>query len=656
VDTQVLLDSGRDVTGYLKDPSAWQFKAAREANLRPGELVAEVNKSYARARILAGDAYRLCLCAHLPPDSRAELEKALEAAVAAINPSAPQPRVLTVDIVARIAGHFPNLLQEFHGQFLQSKTLTFPTWSRKVTALTPTFVPGEAFEQVKLRVGQHIDSTTVPHQAVLSVRGMASIGKTRSVHEALKSFHASASLALCVDDGREAEDIARILANTDRMSGVLVVDDCSAQTRDYLNETLAAHRERVRVIAIQHDLDEDLSASPELQLLRYSQEEIAAILVANFSEIAGERLRAYIELSEGYLRFAIDLCRSDHEIQQSQGFVPALPVIMSYYRNRLGPDADYVDSLGLFTRVGREREQSAELDALCKWRGFDRGLFEQRCALLKESPGFVERSAIYYRVRPHIIALHAFAAAWKKWAEGREKEFLKGVQALPTELQKSFLDRVIKSGSASAKTTVRNFFQGFASSLTGADLSNAEKVGRMIALVEVDPDHYLPQFRRLVVDASDAEIGKERRGFLGWGPRRQLVFAAENMARFAAYFDDAERILFRLSQVEIEPSIGNNASGVWDRLFRALYSGTPVPFAKRIALLAERLPPPDRPLGSAFKAALEKTFDYLGTGRVAPGVLAGRIPEPQWRFGSETDRDESIVLCLRLLMETAERR
>ena len=84
-------------------------------------------------------------------------------------------------------------------------------------------------------MGKHIDPTTVPQQAVLSVRGMASIGKTRSVHEALKSFHASASLALYVDDGRQAEDVARLLANTDRMSGVLVVDDCSAQTRDYLN-------------------------------------------------------------------------------------------------------------------------------------------------------------------------------------------------------------------------------------------------------------------------------------------------------------------------------------------------------------------------------------------------------------------------------------
>jgi len=111
-------------------------------------------------------AYRLCLCAQLPPDRRAELETALEVAVFTINSAAPHPKVLAVDIVARIADHFPNLLQEFHGQFLQSKTLTFPTWSRKVTALTPTFVPGEAFEQVKLRLGQHIDPTTVPLQAV----------------------------------------------------------------------------------------------------------------------------------------------------------------------------------------------------------------------------------------------------------------------------------------------------------------------------------------------------------------------------------------------------------------------------------------------------------------------------------------------------------
>ena len=42
--------SGRDVTGYLKDPTVWQFKAAREANLRPGELVAEVEERPTRGK------------------------------------------------------------------------------------------------------------------------------------------------------------------------------------------------------------------------------------------------------------------------------------------------------------------------------------------------------------------------------------------------------------------------------------------------------------------------------------------------------------------------------------------------------------------------------------------------------------------------------
>jgi len=61
VDAQVSLGSGRDVTGYLKEPSIWQFKAAREANLKPGELVAEVNKPYARQRILASDCVQALL-------------------------------------------------------------------------------------------------------------------------------------------------------------------------------------------------------------------------------------------------------------------------------------------------------------------------------------------------------------------------------------------------------------------------------------------------------------------------------------------------------------------------------------------------------------------------------------------------------------------
>jgi hypothetical protein len=657
VDTRVSQNSDRDVTGYLKCQSIWQYKSAHESNLSPTELVGEVNKPYAKERIAAGDAYRLCLAVQMADPKRTSLEEEVSKAARTINPDAPDACVLTVDIVAQMASHFPNLLHEYRGLEFQSRTFTFSAWGKNITARTPTFVAGPSFAALKEGVLAFVDPTSVPARPLLSVYGMASIGKTRSVYEALKRVHAAESLVLYADDAQQAVDFARILANNEQMQGVLVVDDTSFETRHRLSEALYGHKQRIRVIAIQQDSEKGESELPDPEALLYTQEDIGPILQENFREVAPERLRAYVELSEEYLRFAIDLCQRDHQIGSGQdNLLPTLPEVMDYYRDLLGPDVDFVDALALFTRVGRDEDVAKELNALCKWRGFDRRVLEQRCTELKETPGFVERSAIYYRIRPAIIAKHAFTRAWTKWVEGREQGFLTWVQSLSKDMQVSFLARVQRSAGGRERQIVRDFFQDFTSRLKGSDLSDAEKIPRLVALVEIDPDHYLPQLRFLVEKASDKEIGVERRVNFGWGPRRQLVFAATEMTQFAAYFGDAERILFRLSQVEIEPNIGNNASGEWERLFRPLLSGTSIPFADRIALLRKRLPSPAKDLTPQCLRALEKTFDYMGSGTRRPPVVAGRIPERQWRFRTEAEKNECVLACLQLLWDTVRAR
>lgn len=657
VDTRVSACSDRDITGYLSGPSIWQYKAAHEANLTDAKLLAEVNKRYVKRRVQKGDAYRLCLAVQLTDEKRTQLEEDLAKEIASFYPNGPAPRVLTVDDVARIASHFPNFLQDFHGLEFQSRTLTFPAWGKSITARTPKFVPTAAFEVMKLQVERFTDPTVVPDQPLLVVHGKAAVGKTRSVYEALNLIKAAVATAVYADDAKQALEFAYILANNEEMAAILVVDDVSPESRHRLSELLEGHKPRVRTIAIQHDNEPGDSGPDDSYTIRFEQETIDGILLANFKHIPISRLSAYVSLSEGYLRFAIDLCRRDEQIRKSQGDVlPNLREIMDYYRQLLGKNEDYIDSLALFTRVGREEDVGKELDALCAWRGFDRRTFEERCGDLKDSPGFVDRSAIYYRIRPAIIAKHAFSSAWKKWVESKEQEFLTWIQSLPKDMQASFLARVKLSAGDREREVVRNFFQGFVSSLRGADLSNGEKVSRLIALVEVDPDHYLPQLRQLVESASNQEIGRERRMGMIWGPRRQLVFAAVEMARFIAYFSDAERILFRLSQVEIEPTIANNASGEWEHLFRPKLSGTPKSFRDRAALLKQRLPKPDEELGRVYERALEMTFDYFGSGRRGQPTIAGRIPDQEWRIETAAEREECIVLCLRLLSDTAEAR
>jgi hypothetical protein len=129
-----------------------------------------------------------------------------------------------------MASHFPYLLHDYRGLEFQSRTFTFSAWGKNITDRTPVFVQGPAFATLKERVLVHVDPTTIPQGSLLSVCGMASVGKTRAVYEALKTLQATKSLVLYADDPRQALDFARILANNEQMQGVLVVDDTSPET------------------------------------------------------------------------------------------------------------------------------------------------------------------------------------------------------------------------------------------------------------------------------------------------------------------------------------------------------------------------------------------------------------------------------------------
>ncbi len=550
-----------------------------------------------------------------------------------------------------MAGHFPSFVQEMRGAELQKGTYTLDSWGANATARTKTFIPNAPFASYQAQILRHVDPAQTPANPVLPISGLAGIGKTRCVYESLRSLKAANGLVLYIDNEQEAAGVATLLATTPRAAAILVVDDCSTSTRFRLHQALVGHRDRVRVLTIEHDAPMERQPLAELAMEKYGESDIEKIMQANYKGLAPERLRAYVHLSAGYLRLAIDLCEHDSAIVQAQGLAPADWSIRIYYEQRTGAQRDYVSALALFTRVGREGDVTGELEAVCKWRGFKRAEVEQRFAELKDSPGFVTRSAIYYRVSPELIAMQAFDDGWRKWASGREDRFLGEIQELPEELQKSFLNRVSRSANKEVREIVRNFFRSFAGRFDGRSLGDLGEIFRLRALIEVDPDFYLPYLRAAVDTASDEQLRGPRSHYLGWEPRRQLVYIADQLAQFRPYFTDAESMLFRLANVENEPNIGNNATQTWQRLFRPQLSGTPLPFSERIQLLESRLPPAGEPITSVLRGALEKLYDFHGTRLLGSALIAGKIPEPEWRFRTREEVLDYVRSTLALLLK-----
>jgi hypothetical protein len=200
VDTRVSKGSLRDISGYLSDPSIWQYKAAHDANLSDTKLVAEVTKPFAKERIQEGDAYRLCLAIQNADVRRTKLENQLAKKIATFHKGGPAPRVLTADDAARLASHFPNFLHDYRGLEFQSRTLTFTAWGKSITARTPTFVPSKPFQELDTHLRAFANPSTLPSEPLFVVHGQAAVGKTRAVYESLRLVSAlpkETSFPLC---------------------------------------------------------------------------------------------------------------------------------------------------------------------------------------------------------------------------------------------------------------------------------------------------------------------------------------------------------------------------------------------------------------------------------------------------------------------------
>jgi hypothetical protein len=653
VDTRV----GRGVTpdrfGYFQTRSVWQFKAADEANVTASDMPAEVNKPHARRRIEEDHAYRLCVCDHLTDEKKASLEQALESAVHTINSSAPMPKVLGIADIVVVANSYPALVMQYRPG-LAGICILFERWGEGITRVTPKFIPPDAFEATKGTVQAHADFGIQVDDAVIAMHGQSGVGKTRTAYECFREKAGASTIVLYSDNEERVGELADMLVNDEPSYAVVVADECSLATRVRLSRKLTPCRNRVRCICIDSSTERPASAAPELAISKPSYVELQKILAANFPQIPGERLRAYAELSEGFVRIAADLCCNyDDKIRQAGHIGPIAPKLEEYYRERLGTDKrmQAVEAVSLLKRVRRKGEAPTELDQLCDITGVKRSEIEQDLGAIKDVPGFVERGELYYRVTPELVAMIAFEAAWKRWAEKDPDRFL---ESIPPGIQEAFLQRVSEGRSVEVRKTVQGFFRRFADSFTPRELADIHLVNKLIRVIETDPEIYLPRLRKLVDSATHEDLtGAPKWPHESWGPRRELVWLAERFAQFQEFFTDCEKILYVLARHECEPNIGNNATKTWQCLFRIQLSGTPLPLPSRLDVLRGRLQHATEETATLVAGALDEILNFMGTRMVGPAVVAGRIVPPEWHPHPQQVRE--LILSALLFIEEASR-
>jgi hypothetical protein len=653
VDTNVATGSTGDTSGYLVDPTCWQFKATSVTSITDPKLEkgleetdAGGNVRYVVERIRAGAGYRFCIADEVTAEKKNEIAKTLEAAKNAINPNAPPVQVLVASDLATQAERFPSIVLRFF-RSAPTSVLLMHSWGANARKETQTYVPVDEWATVRTSILNHISLDTAVTEAAYVVAGDPGLGKTRLVFETLDQAGVGAGVLYTFDE-TAALNLATILANDDRHHAILVVDDCTLETKVTINNTLRGHTARVRAIIIE-PYGERLVGDTDPKLEEMPDAAVDAILTANFPEVAKDRREAYRKLAGGYVRFAIGLCRDDGLIV-ALGVHAGLGSIDEYLRHRLTDqdEQDAVHALALVIRIGFAEDVREEIRDLCTFLELDPAKVRQAAAKSKDRPGFIARGGRYLYLSPEVVANAAFRAAWRRWAADDPNHFL---SRIPQTLLPTFLRRVERSADSPTREVVGKFFFRRIAELEPAQLGDPHGAQLFATLVSAEPLRYLPLLRKKIEDADSSAIEGITGEYRGTqAPRRTFVWLAQRLIAFPEFFADAERILLQLALHESEPGIGNNATALWVQLFRIYLSGTATPFADRIHILRQRIFSGDDARARLAANALAGIFNSWPVREGVDLVFANRIAPDEWRpitYGDLGACYEAAVTVLR---------
>lgn len=520
--------------------------------------------------------------------------------------------------------------------------ITLAEWdSQSRQGITAPWVEFDSRSQLIEEVRSHLRARS--GRNVLHLAGLSGVGKTRTVLEACRG-QADLERVLYVPRYEQGgAEVLLHLTRDQRHAALVVLDEVRLEELQTISSVVGEQPNRIRIVTVGPARRGERSRPAEklFVLAEPPNEGVLGVVRSAGAALSEPVQKSIVRFAAHDLRLALMLVAAT----LSDGDFRDLPVrdgedvwrrVTNLYRDQLGsleafrchyPYLTAAVDLGIKGQLRGELEYvagqfpitTAHLDSVIG--------FAARCGLGVVTPSFFEPT-------PRALAGHLFRERVWDSVRHRLPEFLGGMS---NRLRRRFLERCHECAGEQREgmeDAVAEYFQAALGAPGLLKLADREPSRLFAAWAELDPDRALPWLQQAVGRASDENLAAftgDPDGSGGWRGRRQVVWLCEHLATFAESFRACEAILFRLAQVETEPTIGNNSTVTWRGLFLPALAFTEVSFPERADLLLHRLEGADeRTLPLVFSAVVE-ALGNPGMRLAPPAVVGGRVvPEP-WR-------------------------
>lgn len=625
--------------------SVWQFKAGDVSPKKISQV--ESQKPGVQKAIRAGAYYCLLIGKGCSDTERKNRESALNTCFVEQGLKIRAKLFTAQDIADWISDHPPVAMLPYFRRPGNDDLLTFEQWS----GLPELRINSVSFE-ADIRRQQIIDEigATVSkwsEQTSLRITGRPGVGKTRLTLEAIRATPlATATLYARSIDG-VPHNLFSFLENNPRVRMILVVDETTYDDALRLQQLASRCKEKLILITIGHEpIVEGIKTEiPLYPLDKLDDEAITKVVQRAVPSIQPEISSFIVRVSGGYVKLATALADSivRNPTILSAAELSGIPDV-SRILESLVPDPNerkVMEGLSLLTRIGLYDDLATEGKAIAKFMGID-FLAMQRIASQMTRKGLVVKRGRYVYVTPHILAVWFAFNIWRDLSHEIIEKLLLADEGLSPIAIQSLLERLADLGEENvAVPVVEKLLNSEELFDKLEDFNNEFRAKVFSTLAKAAP--------KPAADAMDRVLGhlpRDQLLFLTTG-RRQVVWTLENFLMREETFWVAARLLLKLAEAENE-SYGNNATGVWNKIFLTHLSSTPIPATDRHRLIQEAIESNSvvtRILGVKAIGTALSTYE-VGVGSSGFG---GYIPSQPWRPKTWGDIWDTRRSALRLL-------